>query len=290
VKRLLGDVLIAEATDATVKDYQSARLREDASPKTINEEVGFLLRFLEDRGDAIRAKMRRQKTLKLAVQVQVARAFTPEEKAAMIAEARARRSPHILPALMLALHAGLRDAEIRGIQWERLDLHKAVVTVGASKTDAGAGRTVPLNADVLGALVDHSKWYLKKFGEMRPEWYVFPFGKPQPTDPTPPATSFKTVWSKVKAEAAVTGRWHDNRHTFITNLAETPGVTDETIRQLAGHVSPRMLKHYSHIRMEAKRRAVEGLTAKPDAAKVREERAPISVDAAKEFAKAEAVN
>ncbi len=32
--------------------------------------------------------------------------------------------------------------------------------------------------------------------------------------------------------------------------------SDETIMDLAGHVSKRMLKHYFHIRMEAKRRAI----------------------------------
>jgi len=56
------------------------------------------------------------------------------------------------------------------------------------------------------------------------------------------------------------GRWHDNRHTFITDLAESGQASDETIRDLAGHVSKQMLKHYSHIRMEAKRRAVDSLT------------------------------
>jgi len=59
--------------------------------------------------------MRRQKTLKLKMRSRVARAFTPEEKTAMIAAAQERRSPHIVPALMLALHAGLRDTEIRGL-------------------------------------------------------------------------------------------------------------------------------------------------------------------------------
>jgi integrase len=59
----------------------------------------------------------------------------------------------------------------------------------------------------------------------------------------------------------VTGRWHDNRHTLITDLAES-GAGDETIRQIAGHVSPRMLKHYSHIRMAAKRVALESIVAK----------------------------
>ena len=67
------------------------------------------------------------------------------------------------------------------------------------------------------------------------------------------------MWAKVKADAGVKGRWHDNRHTFITDLAESGQASDETIQDLAGHVSKQMLKHYSHIRMEAKRRAVDSL-------------------------------
>jgi hypothetical protein len=32
---------------------------------------------------------------------------------------------------------------------------------------------------------------------------------------------------------------------------------------IAGHVSPKMLAHYSHVRMEAKRRALDSLASKP---------------------------
>ena len=265
IGRHLGSVMVVDVNDKTVKDYQSARLKEKAAPKSINEEVGFLLRILEEQGDLIRAKMRRLKTLKLSVRKGTARAYSLEEKAALIAEAGKRRSPAIVPALMLALHAGLRDAEIRGLQWARIDLVGARLFVGTSKTEGGEGRGVPLNSDLLAALVAHAKWYLGKFGETRPEWYVFPFGKTQPTDPTRPATSFKTVWGKVKADAGVKGRWHDSRHTFITDLAESGEAADETIRDMAGHVSNQMLKHYSHIRMQAKRRAVESLVTKAPA-------------------------
>jgi integrase len=94
----------------------------------------------------------------------------------------------------------------------------------------------------------------------------FPFGKPQPTDPARPATTFKTVWAAIKDDLGLTGRWHDNRHTFITDLAESGEASDETIRDMAGHVSKQMLKHYSHIRMEAKRRAVDALLVKKPAA------------------------
>jgi hypothetical protein len=63
--RLLGATMIVDADENTVLEYQEQRLREKAAPKTINEEVGFLLRLLGERGELIRARLRKQKTLKL---------------------------------------------------------------------------------------------------------------------------------------------------------------------------------------------------------------------------------
>jgi site-specific recombinase XerD len=74
--------------------------------------------------------------------------------------------------------------------------------------------------------------------------------------------TLKTSWNNTRKKAKVQGRWHDNRHTLVTDLAES-GAGDETIRDIAGHVSKQMLKHYSHIRMEAKRRALESIVTKP---------------------------
>jgi integrase len=89
--------------------------------------------------------------------------------------------------------------------------------------------------------------------------------------------SLKTSWTNVKDAAGIKGRWHDNRHTFITDLAESGEASDETIRDMAGHVSKSMLKHYSHIRTAAKRRAVDSLVVAV--------KADISVEPAKESAK-----
>jgi hypothetical protein len=36
--------------------------------------------------------------------------------------------------------------------------------------------------------------------------------------------------------------------------------SDQTIMAIAGHVSPRMLAHYSHVRLEAKRKALNALS------------------------------
>jgi integrase len=261
VTRHLGKMMVVDVMDKTVTAYQTSRLKEGAAPKTINEEVGFLLRLLGQPGDAIRARLRRQKRLKLAVRRQVGKAYTPDEKGALLAAARGARSPAIYPALMLALNAGMRDAEIRGLQWERMDLSSAILTVGDSKTEAGEGRTIPLNSALLETMIDYARWYEQRFGAIQPEWYVFAFGRPRPNDPTRPMVTLKTSWNNARTKAGVTGRWHDNRHTLITDLAES-GAADETIRDIAGHVSKQMLKHYSHIRMAAKRGALEGIVMK----------------------------
>ena len=49
VVRLLGDKLVVDVDETTVLHYQSDRLKELAAPKSINEEVRFLLRCLGSR-------------------------------------------------------------------------------------------------------------------------------------------------------------------------------------------------------------------------------------------------
>jgi hypothetical protein len=63
----------------------------------------------------------------------------------------------------------------------------------------------------------------------------------------------------------VVRRWHDDRHTLVTELAES-GADDEVIMSIAGHVSRAMLPRYSHVRMEAKRRALDKIAARQRAA------------------------
>src|SRR5262249_35616246 len=88
VTRILGKILAVNVSDGTVTEYQSARIREKAAPKTINEEVGLLLRILGDRGDVLRAKLQRQKALKLPVCGRIGRAFTEEERSRLLAAAK----------------------------------------------------------------------------------------------------------------------------------------------------------------------------------------------------------
>jgi integrase len=266
VSSLLGNSLVVEITPNIVKRYQAARLNEKAGPKTINDEVQLLIRLCGEQGALIRATLRRDKALKLPLPPSPGRPYSAEEKARMLEEAQKLRTPQMRAALALDLNTGLRDKELREIRWEQIDLiHKKALTVGKSKSDAGTGRVIPLNETAMAAIEAHAAWYTRQFGECRPEWFVFAFGKPLPKDPTRPITSFKTAWSKVREKAGVKGRWHDNRHTLVTELAES-GAGDEVIMSIAGHVSRAMLSRYSHVRMEAKRRALDQIAARQRAA------------------------
>jgi integrase len=158
----------------------------------------------------------------------------------------------------MALNAGMRDAEIKSLTWGQIHLNKGYIQVGESKTAAGEGRTIPLNSVLHQTIVEYRTTYLNKFKEIREDWYVFPFGRPRPWDPTRHVTTLKTAWKNIRANANVTGRWHDHRHTLITQLAEG-GAGEETIRQIVGHVSKEVLRDYLHVRMKAKRDALESI-------------------------------
>jgi integrase len=262
VKRLVGNKLTVDIDAAAVLAYQENRLREGASPKSINEEVRFLLKMVGDPGEIVRAQLRKEKQLKLKVRTTIGKAFDPSETNKLSSEVAKSRSPHIYMAFMLARNTALRDAEIRTLTWRQINFSGRFLTVGRAKTEAGEGRTVPFTEELYEALVQHRAQYQTRFGPIQPEWYVFPFGKPPQSDPTRHVTTLKTAWNTARRNASVIGRWHDNRHTLITELAES-GAGDETIMQIAGHVSRSMLRHYSHIRMSAKRSALDAaLTAR----------------------------
>ena len=69
----------------------------------------------------------------------------------------------------------------------------------------------------------------------------------------------------MRKNVEVVGRWYDNRHTLVTELSES-GAGDEVIMSIAGHVSRAMLSRYSHVRMEAKRRALDEIAVRQRAA------------------------
>ena len=258
--RLLGKRTVAEINVNLIVDYQTTRKEEGASGSTINNEVALLTRMLEERGDALRGELRRKRKSKLPVNEQVGKAFTVNEQDRLLKAAQESSNPYIEFALRLALNGGMRTAEIKTLRWSQIDFAKHMLTVGKSKTKAGTGRIVPLNDDLLPAFIRHREWYAKKFRELNPDWYVFPFSKHRYMDPTRPISTLRSQWVKIRAAAGVKGRFHDMRHTVVSQLGES-GASATTIMASIGHVSRKMLERYSHPNLEAQRRAFEQMVA-----------------------------
>ena len=98
-------------------------------------------------------------------------------------------------------------------------------------------------------------------GCAEPQDYVFPACENGHIDPTRHQKTWQTAWRSLTRAAGLKGyRFHDLRHQAITELAEAGG-PDATLMAIAGHLSRQMLEHYSHVRMKAKREALDKLSS-----------------------------
>jgi integrase len=78
-------------------------------------------------------------------------------------------------------------------------------------------------------------------------------------DPTRPGRKWDTAWRALREAAGQRGLWfHDLRHVVVTRLLEA-GEPDHVVESITGHFSRRMLEHYSHIRLKAKKAALDRL-------------------------------
>jgi integrase len=258
VIRLLGSTLLPDLTETTIRRYIKTRLEEGACGRTINMEVGELSRAIGHQWSILWPRVR-----KLEERKDVGKALSPEEEKRLLDAANANKRWKLLRTLIrMALLTGMRSGEITGLTWGQVDLANRVITVGRAKTSSGTGRQIPMNEDLFVVLTDHAQWFTKRFGETKPEYYLFPFGKPAPADPTRATTTLKTAWASLRDKAKVDCRLHDLRHTAATKMAEG-GVPESTMLSIMGHMSRAMLERYSHIRMAAKREAVESLRVSP---------------------------
>jgi len=258
VERLLGEVLLPDLTEVRVLEYMARRQSEGVSGRTINMEIVNLSLAVGHPWRKLWPKVR-----KLEERHDIGIALPEDDEVKLLEAADANKSPTIGTFIRVALLTALRSGEIRNLQWERMDLGQRTFVVGKSKSRGGAGRIIPMSDELFDVIKDHADWFTGRFGETKPEYFLFPYGPRWPSDPTRPTLSVKTAWGSVRDEAGVKCRFHDLRHTALTKMAEA-GVPESTMMALAGHLSRAMLERYSHVRMKAKREAVQAMrTARP---------------------------
>jgi integrase len=261
LKAFFGKHQIRKVTAKSIAEYQGKRREGTVSGRTVNLEVGLLRRVLKKNkqwgriGDDV---------LMLPEQPKGARVLSPEEKKILMETAALKTEWQIARcAAAIALNTTMRSCEIRGLQWRDLDWIEMTVTIRreSTKTNAGA-RRIPLNTDAVLAFIElKARADELKSGELTQ--FVLPSCEHGNFDATKPMKNWRTAWRSLTVKAGLAGlRFHDLRHQAITELAEG-GLSDQTIMSIAGHVSRQMLNHYSHIRLDAKRQAVDTLHSDP---------------------------
>ncbi|MGA7851295.1 MAG: site-specific integrase [Terriglobales bacterium] len=256
-------------TAKRITEYRAWRAEQKVGPATLNAELGILRRVMKRArvwarvADDIRP-LREPST--------IGKALTEEEKQRLLKTAVMRPEwETVYLAAILCLNTTARGCELKGLQWYDVDLFAKTLTIRKSKTAAGE-RIVPLT-DVAASALARLRRRAEGFGPVEPSHYVFAAFVPKFTfsgkrvvdynvtgfDPARHVKSWRTAWRTLTKKAGLPGfRFHDLRHCAITQLAEN-GTSDSTIMAIAGHVSRRMLERYSHVRMEAKRTAMEAL-------------------------------
>ena len=154
----------------------------------------------------------------------------------------------------------MRPVEVKNLRWQDVDLFGGTVTIRRSKNFT-SHRVIPLNQSAKDAFLTMYK-RAEVLGFTNPGYYIWPASQWGKIDPTQPTKKWDTVWRKLRDKAKLPGlRFHDLRHTIITELAEM-GVPDHVMESISGHMSRRMLEHYTHIGLDAKRRALDELDAR----------------------------
>jgi len=287
LNKTLGDLQVSRITTETVLAHVRERKSNGIANATINRELDIIRGVLKK---AKRWHLFADEIKPLPLRQSVGRALSYEGKLKLLKTAASRPEwQNAAWAATLALNTTMRGCEIKQLRWQDIDLMEKTLAIRKSKTEAGE-RVIPLNAEAWNAVLLLYR-RAQGFGEVRPEHYVFPACEASHFDPARPQTSWRTAWRNLtrlircpacgkqqgpsetcgngecktdlrKVKSPLAGlRFHDLRHHAITELAESQA-SDSTVMAIAGHVSPKMLAHYSHVRIQAKRTALDSLSTR----------------------------
>lgn len=225
-----------------VEHYRAKRLKDDASPSTINKEVNLLKAMLNR---AVEWKYLKANPLQGFRQLKEPpgrlRYLNPEEFQNLITACSSDAG--LLAVVQLALYTGMRRGEILNLKWENIDLQKRLVLLEKTKTNER--RIIPIN-DTLAEVLKN----IPRSEESKDTDIVFPGLS---------GNMLSMAFRRACGKAKITNfRFHDLRHTFASHLTMA-GYNQRTIQHLLGHKDPRMTVRYAHLSDDYLSQAVKAL-------------------------------
>jgi integrase len=261
-----GELRPQEITADTIRMYQRMRMTR-AGASRINQEVGLVQQLLKRTGhwapiaaDYQALPVRNESP---------GRALSDIERQRLFEAASSKlhwEMAYLFAVISVNTTAGPKEIWTLRVQ----DYNRAARTIRVQPEGAKNVhriRVIPLN-HVAFAAMERVAQLAHNRGSVELHHFLFPFrvagnawwGK---YDPERHCTTCKSAWRKLTKAAGLSGlRPYDMRHTGITDILQLPDVSEETAKSIAGHISPRILRTYSHIRLDAKRHALDALVRK----------------------------
>jgi site-specific recombinase XerD len=230
-----------------------------AKPKKVNQEINTLQQIMKRAGCWTEELIDLYEPL-LEEEGEIPRALTPDEQRRWLDVSRMKERWNVIYWYsILAFSTCMSTDEIRNIRLGDMNLFQRVIVVQKGKVKARA-RTIELvGADVLWCL-ERLIHRAQDMGATEPQHFLFPWREKKDTyNPEKPmsASGIKKLWEEVRQASKITWfRMYDTRHTAITRYAEG-GMPIPMIMEMAGHISAKMNKHYTHVSRAAMRRSIE---------------------------------
>ncbi len=158
-------------------------------------------------------------------------------------------------AILLAVLAGLRRGEVRGLRWGDIDYKNGLIDVQNNYVDTEGAKGCKWQSERKTLLPTAVLPFLKEVKALSPctgkdDYILFSLAKKKEPFSThiirngfPRMLKNSGIPRKEQKERNLT--YHGMRHTFIT-LARMAGIPDITVQALAGHKSSEMMDIYSH--------------------------------------------
>jgi integrase len=246
-ERLQGKALASITSDVVRKlssERRAQKIRGDlTSPATVNRHLSDLSRILNH------AHSRGW----LPAPPPIAKLHEAAKRVTWITHDQARTllaelPEHLASMAKFGLATGLRESNIRLLEWSQVDLSRSLAWVHADQAKAGKDIAVPLNADALAVLRGqtgrHKKWVFPA-----PLWAkTAKAGKdPHQTWERPTGKISSMAWRKACIRADLpTLRFHDLRHTWASWHVQS-GTPLAVLQELGGWASLSMVQRYAHL-------------------------------------------
>lgn len=231
-------------------------------PQKVNQEMNQLIRILK------RAKLWSEENRDLFEHLmeeesEMPRALRLEEQNRWLQAARSHPRWNIVHWYsVLAFNTCMGTNEIRSLRIGDINLPSRILTVPVEGSkNKYRHRTIPIVDGETGWAIEQLLARAYELGAREPSHYLFPFRDTGTNYYVPEqhmtVSAMGTRWDEVRAASGLSWfRPYDTRHTAITRLAEA-GTAINVIMEMAGHVSVKMMRHYTHISGQLKIQALQ---------------------------------